>query len=289
MTTMTDRKIVLLTGATDGLGRAMARELGAADNVSLIVHGRNLERAESIAAELRAKNPSVEVFAYAADLASLAEVRELARAIDRDFPRLDVLLNNAGIGSQTGGAQRQTSADGYELRFAVNYLAPFLLTNELLATLRESPTARIVNVASVGQTAVDFDDVMLTSGYDGTRAYCQSKLAQIEFTFELAGRFEAEGVRNVTVNALHPASLMPTKIVYESFGYTMSTLEEGVRATVRLALDPALEGVSGRYYDGLDEARADAQAYDTHARRKLWKLSESLVRDAFANVTDFAV
>jgi NAD(P)-dependent dehydrogenase (short-subunit alcohol dehydrogenase family) len=287
MKTKTDRKIMLLTGATDGLGRGMAHELAATDNIALIVHGRNLERAESIAAELRSVSPNIEVFAYAADLASLGEVHQLARAIERDFPRLDVLLNNAGIGSQTGGAQRQTSADGYELRFAVNYLAPFLLTNELLSTLRESPSARIVNVASVGQTAIDFDDVMLTRGYDGTRAYCQSKLAQIEFTFELAARLDAEGVRNVAVNALHPASLMPTKIVYESFGYTMSTLEEGVRATLRLALDPALEGVSGRYFDGQSEGRAKSQAYDADARRKLWELSESLVRNV-AEVTGFS-
>jgi NAD(P)-dependent dehydrogenase (short-subunit alcohol dehydrogenase family) len=119
---------------------------------------------------------------------------------------------------------------------------------------------------------------MLQREYTGTRAYCQSKLAQVAFTFELAQRLVQEGVSNVAVNVLHPSSLMPTKIVYESFGYTMSTIEQGVEATLRLALDPALEGVSGRYYDVLREARANPQTYDAEARRRLWEFSEAITR-----------
>jgi NAD(P)-dependent dehydrogenase (short-subunit alcohol dehydrogenase family) len=278
MNTERERRIVLLTGATDGLGRALAHEL-AAQAYALILHGRDQAKLAALSAELRAANPAAEIFAYRADFAALTDVATLAQAVATDFPRLDVLINNAGIGSGTGGKRRRLSLDGYELRFAVNYLAPFALTTRLLRLLRESASARIVNVASIGQTAIDFDDVMLEHGYSGTRAYCQSKLAQIFFTFELAQRLSAQDMRNVSVNALHPSSLMPTKIVFESFGYTLSTLEQGVEATLRLAVDPALEGVTGKYYDVLREARADAQAYDAAARRRLWDLSEALVAE----------
>jgi NAD(P)-dependent dehydrogenase (short-subunit alcohol dehydrogenase family) len=201
-------------------------------------------------------------------------VRRLGSEVAGGQERLDVLVNNAGIG---GAGPRQASVDGYELRFAVNYLAPFLLTHLLLPLLGRSAPARIVNVASVGQAPIDFDDVMLERRYDPMHAYAQSKLAQVMFTFELAERLRAAGESGVAVNALHPASLMNTKMVLESFGYTMSTVEDGVEATLRLAVSPELEGVSGRYYDRLREARADAQAYDPEARRRLWRLSERLV------------
>jgi NAD(P)-dependent dehydrogenase (short-subunit alcohol dehydrogenase family) len=158
-------------------------------------------------------------------------------------------------------------------------LAPFALTNQLLPTLRESSSARIVNVASVGQQSIDFDDPMLTRSYEGTLAYSRSKLAVIAFTFELAERMRADGIANVTANALHPASLMPTTMVTEGWGYSLSTLEEGVEATLHLIEGADLEGTTGRYYDGLREARAKPQAYDAAARRKLWELTESLVRD----------
>jgi NAD(P)-dependent dehydrogenase (short-subunit alcohol dehydrogenase family) len=178
--------------------------------------------------------------------------------------------------------------DGYELRFAVNYLAPFLLTNLLLPVLRRSAPARIVNVASVGQAPVDFDDVMLERSYDGWRAYRQSKLAEIMFTFELAERLHAEGEQGVTINALHPATFMNTKMVIESVGKPMSTIEDGVEATLHLATSPDLDGVSGRYFDRLHEARAHDQAYDIPACRRLWTLSERLVdlprrQDALSN------
>jgi NAD(P)-dependent dehydrogenase (short-subunit alcohol dehydrogenase family) len=202
-------------------------------------------------------------------------VRRLAAEVERDHERLDVLVNNAGIGGGRNG-RREESADGHELRFAVNYLAPFLLTQLLLPLLERSAPARIVNVASAGQAPIDFDDVMLERGYGGMRAYAQSKLAQIMFTFELAERLRAEGA-GVTVNALHPASLMNTKMVYESFGYTMSTVEDGVEATLRLAISPELDGVSGRYFDRLREARPNRQARGPDARRRLWELSEQLV------------
>lgn len=268
------QQTVLVTGATDGLGKALAREL-ASRGATVLVHGRSQARLEDALREIREATASDGLRPYLADFSSLDDVRRLAQEVERDHDRIDVLINNAGIGKP--GGQREESADGYELRFAVNYLAPFLLTNLLLPLLRRSAPARIVNVASVGQAPIDFDDVMLERSYDGWRAYRQSKLAEIMFTFELAERLRAEGERGVTVNALHPATFMNTKMVFESVGYAMSTIQDGLEATLRLAISPELDGVSGRYFDRLHEARADEQAYDTRARRRLWGLSERLV------------
>jgi NAD(P)-dependent dehydrogenase (short-subunit alcohol dehydrogenase family) len=267
-----DKQTILVTGATDGLGRALAREL-AARGATVLLHGRTKARLEDTRREIVEATGSDRLRTYLADLASLEQVRRLGREVAGDQERFDVLVNNAGIG---GDGPRQQSADGLELRFAVNYLAPFLLTELLLPLLRRSAPARIVNVASVGQVPIDFDDVMLERGYDALRAYRQSKLAQIMFTFELAERLRAAGESGVTVNALHPATLMNTKMALETFGYAMSTIEDGVEATLRLAVAPELERVSGRYFDRLDDAEANAQAYDADARGRLWRLSTAL-------------
>ncbi|MGI5418492.1 SDR family NAD(P)-dependent oxidoreductase [Actinomadura luteofluorescens] len=255
-----DQQTILITGATDGLGRALAAEL-AAEGATVLVHGRDDRRGEATLQEIGGKASW-----YRADLSSLAETRALADAVRADHPRLDVLVNNAGIGT---GGPRQESADGHELTFQVNYLSGYLLTRLLLPTLIASAPARIVNVSSLGQQAIDFDDVMITRGYTGTRAYCQSKLAQILFTIDLAAELTGTGV---TANALHPATYMPTKMVSSP----ISSLEEGVRATHRLVTDPALDDMSGRFFDGLKEARADAQAYDHDARARLKALSDEL-------------
>src|SRR5712671_5954275 len=174
-------KTTLITGSTDGVGRHVAGELAAA-GATVLIHGRSRERAEAVLDDIRKRGNGSAVF-YPADLSSLAQVRDLAAAVRRDHDRLDVLVNNAGIGSRSGGAQRRTSADGHESRLAVNYLAGVLLTRLLLPLIAASAPARIVNVASAGQSAIDFDDVMLKRGYTGSRAYTQSKLAQILFTF----------------------------------------------------------------------------------------------------------
>jgi len=259
---------ILVTGATDGLGRRVALDL-AASGATVLLHGRSRERLEVTLEEAREETGSEKLGSYLADLSSLGAVRALAQQFLREQDRLDVLINNAGVIV----SERRESEDGYELTFAVNYLAHFLLTHLLLPLLRDSAPARIVNVASVGQSPIDFDDVMLERSYDPMRAYGQSKLAQVMFTFELAERLRDSGV---TVNALHPASLMDTRMVRESFGYTMSTVEEGAQATERLAVSPELEGVTGRYFDGTREGRANPQAYDEEARKRLWTLSEEL-------------
>jgi NAD(P)-dependent dehydrogenase (short-subunit alcohol dehydrogenase family) len=259
---------ILVTGATDGLGKRVALEL-AARGATVLLHGRNPERSEAALEEIRKETSDEGSRSYLADFSSLGAVRALAERILAQHQRLDVLINNAGVIVP----ERRESEDGFELTFAVNYLAHFLLTRLLLPLLRDSAPARIVNVASAGQSPVDFSNVMLERGYDGMRAYTRSKLAQVMFTFELAGRLSDAAV---TANALHPASLMDTKMVLRTFGYTMSAVEEGADATVRLAASPELEGVTGRYFDGTREVRANRQAYDARARKKLWALSEEL-------------
>jgi NAD(P)-dependent dehydrogenase (short-subunit alcohol dehydrogenase family) len=268
---------ILISGATAGLGRALAADL-ASRGATILIHGRSPSRLEETQNEIRdTAGGHDRLRTYRADFSSLDEVRRLAEEVEGDHERLDLLVNNAGIGAGPRPTAREESADGYELRFAVNYLAPFLLTQLLLPLLRRSAPARIVNVASVGQAAIDFDDVMLERGYDGMRAYRQSKLAQILFTFELAERLRGER-SEVTVNALHPATLMDTKMVREWFGSATSTVEEGLEATRHLAIDPELDGRSGLYFDRLDEASAHEQAYDVEARRRLWRLSEGWAR-----------
>jgi len=190
-----NQQTILITGATDGLGRALANEL-AAEGATVLVHGRDDARGHQTIEEIRAATGSDKLHWLRADLASLEEVRALADQVTGEVDRLDALVNNAGIGTTTAGdGRRMQSHDGYELRFAVNYLAGYLLTRLLLPTLERSAPARIVNVSSAGQAPIDFDDVMLEHGYDGVRAYCQSKLAQIMFTFVLAEELRRRAIR----------------------------------------------------------------------------------------------
>jgi NAD(P)-dependent dehydrogenase (short-subunit alcohol dehydrogenase family) len=259
---------ILVTGATDGLGRSVAQEL-AAKGATVLLHGRNMERLQAALDGVREETGNEKLRYYLADLSSLETARDLAERILSDEDRLEVLINNAGIIVQ----ERKESEDGHELTFAVNYLSHFLLTRLLLPLLKDSAPARIVNVASAGQSPLDFSNLMLEHGYDAMKAYSQSKLAQVMFTFKFAEHLQSTGV---TVNALHPASLMDTKMVQSTFGYTMSTVEEGTEAVVRLAISQEVEGVTGGYFDGTREARANRQAYDLQARDRLWVLSEEL-------------
>ncbi|MFI9156296.1 SDR family NAD(P)-dependent oxidoreductase [Kitasatospora aureofaciens] len=277
MTPPTTPRTVLVTGATDGLGRALAHRL-AGEGDTVLLHGRDQGRLDRTAQEIAEAQGTERPVTLLADLADLAQVRALAAEVRATTDRLDVLVNNAGVGSgEPDGRTRRTSTDGHELRFAVNHLAGFLLSLELLPLLRASAPARIVNVASAGQEAVDFDDLMLEHGYNGTSAYCRSKLAQIACGFELAARVPAA---EVTVNSLHPSTYMPTKMVLQEIGHSVDSLEDGVTATHRLVTDPALAGVTGRYYDRTREARADRQAYDLRARTELWERSLKLVGHA---------
>jgi NAD(P)-dependent dehydrogenase (short-subunit alcohol dehydrogenase family) len=195
------------------------------------------------------------------------------QAVLADHKRLDVFISNAGIGSRTLGAERRTSADGYELRFAVNYLSGFLLAYLLLPLLKVSAPSRIVNVASLGQHPIDFGDVMITRDYSGGRAYAQSKLSQIMFTIDLAEELKGSGV---TVNSLHPATYMNTTMVREGGITPISTVEQGGEAILRLATGDDMAGKSGLFFNGIQQSQASPQAYDKAARAQLRKLSLEL-------------
>lgn len=264
-------KTILITGSTDGVGRRVAQRL-ANSGATLLIHGRDRVRADSLLQEIR-QSGGRGTF-YSADFSSLVEVRALAEAIQRDHGRLDVLINNAGIGVGGAGSSREVSRDGYELRFAVNYLSSFLLTRLLLPLLQKSHPARIVNVASTGQQPIDFADLMLMKGYSGARAYCQSKLAQIMFTFDLAHELDGSGV---AANGLHPATYMDTAMVREDGIAPISTVDEGANAILHLAVADQTDGMSGCYFDGLQPRRANPQAYDAAARDRLRSISLELV------------
>ncbi|MFC5905727.1 SDR family NAD(P)-dependent oxidoreductase [Streptacidiphilus monticola] len=271
---MSDPSTVLITGATDGLGRALALRL-AESGTRLLLHGRNPERGDQVRREVVALGAPEPVLLLA-DLAARAEVDRLAAAVQAVTDRLDVLVNNAGVGFGAPGAGRELSPDGVELRFAVNYLAVVRLTRRLLPLLRRSAPARIVNVASAGQFPLDFGDLMLDRDYDGVTAYRRAKLAEIMFTFDLA---EELGGTGVTVNALHPASFMDTSMVRESGVGPHSSVEEGLAATLPLVEAESLAGVSGRYFNGRSPARALDQAYDPDARRRLREATAALLPD----------
>jgi NAD(P)-dependent dehydrogenase (short-subunit alcohol dehydrogenase family) len=264
-------KTVLVTGSTDGVGRYVAAKLASA-GAKVLIHGRDKARAKTLADEIKREGHREAVF-YPADLSSLSGARQLAQAVTADHKRLDVFISNAGIGSQNQGPARQTSADGHELRFAVNYLSGFLLAHLLLPLLKASAPARIVNVASLGQHPIDFDDVMITKGYSGSRAYAQSKLSQIMFTIDLAEELKGTGV---TANSLHPATYMNTTMVRAGGITPMSTVEQGGDAILHLVTGDDVASKSGLFFNGMNEMKANPQAYDTAARKRLRALSLEL-------------
>jgi NAD(P)-dependent dehydrogenase (short-subunit alcohol dehydrogenase family) len=265
---------VLITGATSGLGRYLASQL-AGSGWQVLAHGRDPARVEELAAELAGEFGGG-ARGYVADLARLGDVRELAALVRAQVPRLDVLVNNAGIGFGAPGEGRQVSADGHELRFAVNYLAPVLLTRLLMPLLTASAPARVVNVGSLGQVPFDPADAEFEHGYNGVDAYRRSKLALAAFTFGLAGELDPA---QVTVNCLHPATFMNTAMVAQGGITPVSTVEQGGEATMRLITNPALDGVTGQFFDGLRTSRALPEAYDPQFRAQLGQVTDKMLAD----------
>ena len=264
-------KVALVTGSTDGLGRETAIRLGAL-GAHVLVHGRNAERGAEVVNIIN-EGPGEATF-YQADFGSLAEVRELAASIFEDHRQLHLLINNAGIGSGYAGGERQVSADGYEMIFQVNYLAHYLLTDLLLPLIKTSAPARIINVASGAQRAIDFEDLMMEKEFSASAAYAQSKLAQILHTFHISERLTGTGV---TFNTLHPATMMDTTMVAQMRGPARTTVDEGATAVMNLAVSAELQDRSGLYFSGLRESRVNAQAYDSEARARLDRVSRELV------------
>jgi NAD(P)-dependent dehydrogenase (short-subunit alcohol dehydrogenase family) len=268
-----EEQTVLVTGATSGLGRAVAGEL-ARRGAAVVMHGRNRGRLDEAIAQIRAAVPDATLQPVVADLASLDEVDRLADEVLAGCPQLHALVSNAGVGFGGDTSRRETSRDGIELRLAVNHLAGAQLIRRLLPRLAESAPARIVQVASGAQEPIDPADPQLERGYDGWRAYAQSKLAQVMLTCDLAAELDPDVV---TINALHPATFMDTGMVREGGISPQRSVDEGMAATVRLLVDPALDGVSGRFFDGTRETRPHRAVDDPGARARVRELTDTLL------------
>lgn len=263
-------KVILITGATDGLGKLLTQHLAMQD-AALLVHGRNPEKGKLLTDELTWKTHHNKIIYYNGDYASLQEVKALSDKIRAEQNRIDILINNVGIGSgSAANNKREISIDGIEMRFAVNYLSHVLLTERLLPLLK--PGAQIINVASVGQEPIDFDNLMLEKNYDGFFAYKRSKTALIMYTFDLADRLKDHDVK---VNAIHPASLMNTKMVLEGWGYSLTTVDQGAEAVESLLFSDT----TGAYYDGKKVSKAIAQTYDIKARTILRDISSKILEN----------
>jgi NAD(P)-dependent dehydrogenase (short-subunit alcohol dehydrogenase family) len=265
-----NRKTILITGATEGIGRLVATDLANQfSDASILIHGRNKEKLETASTQIKEKTGNGNIQTYLADFSSLDEVRKMSAEILTEHDSLDLLINNAGAGF----AAPRFGKDGTETRFTVNYLAPFLLTHLLLPAIQKPVSSRIVNVASAGQSPIYFDDIMMDKKFDGVTAYTRSKLAIIMFTFDLA-----EDLKTVTVNCLHPGTYLDTGMVREAGVHPLGTAQSGADAVVYLATSPGLKSTSGKYFNVKTEARANAQAYDMNARRKLEKIGLQLIK-----------
>jgi retinol dehydrogenase 12 len=279
-------RVCVVTGATGGIGEATAHGL-AALGATVIVHGRDAEKGRRTVDRIIRATGNTAVRFTQSDLAALAQVRQLAGELDRSLPRLDVLVLNAGVAC----ARRSVTADGYETTFAVNHLAPFLLTHLLRGKLARSGAARIVVVASEAHRGarIDFDDLMLEKGYGQMRAYSRSKLANILFTRALARRFAGTAL---TCNALHPGVVRtgifreaPALLrgILETIGrLLMLSPEQGAKTSLYLASSSEVVTLSGGYYIRCKPAEPSAAALDDVAGERLWEMSAKLVGEAAA-------
>ena len=274
-----NNKICLVTGATAGIGRATAQGLAQA-GATVIIVGRNPDKSAAAAAHIGQASGNPAVHALTADLSVQADVRRLAQTVGDRYPRLDVLVNNAG------GAfwRRRLSADGIELTWALDYLNVYLLTRLLLPSLQASPAGRVVTVSSGGHHAatLDFDDLQFRRSYFIFRAYARAKYAEIMFTYELARRLA--GTR-VTANVLHPGvvatniwGLSPVLMrLFRPLIYRFAlTPEGGAQTSLYLATSPEVEGITGQYFSDQRPARSAPGTYDEAAARRLWDLSAQL-------------
>lgn len=268
-------KRILVTGSTDGIGRQTARDLLRIGE-AVVVHGRSEEKAKRAADELMAAAGTGTVDALWGDLSTLSQIRAMAGALHERYGRLDVLVNNAGVYR----GKRFLSADGFEMTFAVNHLAPFLLTLLVLDLLKASDAGRVVNVASQAHSsAIDLESVREGRDYNAYRAYADSKLCNILFTFELAERLAKTGI---TANCLHPG-VIDTKLLRAAWSGG-SPVAEGSRTSVYLATSDAVKGVSGRYFVNRREASPAPAARDAEARRRLWEMSEDMAEIRWRDV-----
>ncbi len=274
---MDEARVSIVTGGTSGIGWHTARALAKRGDTVILV-GRNPDRCNAARDRILAEFPDAMVDTRLADFASLAQVDALASGIITDYNRVDVLVNNAGGFYST----RQLSQDGFELTWATNHLAPFLLTHRLLPLLRASAPSRIVTVSSAAHisTSINFDDLQAERSYSGLRAYAQSKLANILFTYEVAHRLADS---DVTANALHPG-FVATGFGSNNTGMFMAlngllakffaiSPEAGAQTSIALAMDPTLSQSTGLYFSQAKPVASSRASYDVTSRRRLWDLS----------------
>jgi len=273
-------RVCLITGATSGIGRVTARVL-AGKGATVVVHGRSREKCEAVVKEIRENTGSTRVEYMLADLAGLDDVRKLASDFKAKYKRLDVLLNNAGAVYM----KRQETVDGFEMTFSVNHLSHFLLTYLLLDVLKTSAPSRIINVSSRAheRARMNFGDLQAKNGYSGMRAYGQSKLANVLFTYELARRLAGTGI---TANSLHPGfiatnfgmnnSLM--KILRPIVRLIAISEEAGAKTSIYLASSPEMENVSGKYFVNEKAVESSNVSYSRDDAKRLWVMSLEMAR-----------
>ena len=265
-----DGRVALVTGSTDGIGKATALEL-ALRGATVLLHGRNLQKGEAALEDIHRITGSNRIYLYIADFSSLVQVRNLASKVHEEHNRLNLFINNAG----TFDRERKITEDGLETTFSVNYLAPFLLTHELLDLLKASAPSRVINVASITHWngMMDWDNLQGEKSYEGFDAYALSKLALILFTYALAERLRGTGV---TANCLHPG-VIKTKLLRAGFGdYPGDTPEKGARTSVYLACSPEVERISGLYFEECKAVSSSPVSYDRKLQERLWRISKEL-------------
>ena len=276
---MMQNKICLITGSTDGIGLETAFNL-AHQGATVILHGRNQTKGESAVKTIKQKTGNENITFLQADFASLSDVRELANTVIKQIDQLDILINNAG---QSSASTRRFSQDGYEMTFAVNHLAPFLLTNLLTETLVKSPAARVITVASIGHKFTPFDiDDLMSAKTKPINAYLRSKFANILFSNELSRRLKNQGV---TANCLHPGVIrsnfgkesLQARIFYTVARPFLKTVTQGAETIIYLACAEGIQGKSGGYYINKKLAQAHPDTNDPELAQRLWQLSEELV------------
>ena len=265
-------KTILVTGSTDGIGKQTALEL-ARMGAKVIIHGRDLQRLQTTREEIIKKSGNENIDSLLADFSSLAQVKQMAVDILEKYTRLDVLVNNAGVFL----LDRKITTDGLEMNFQVNHLAPFLLTNLLLPLLKKSSPARIVSVSSAlhSKTILDFENLQGQKSFSGIQAYALSKLGNIYMTLELAEKLAGSGV---TANCLHPGGV-DTKMLRTAMHITGISVEEGAAPSVYLASSPDVAEITGKYFYHKEVGRLSEIASDTAARKRFWKISETLIKD----------
>ncbi len=261
-------KTILITGSTDGIGKQTALEL-AKMGATVLLHGRNPARLDRVQKEIKKASGNKRIEVFIADLSSLKQVRNLAQHVLERHDRLDVLINNAGVYENRHGI----SQDGFEMTFAVNHLAPFLLTMLLLDLIIKSSPGRIINVSSqVHASHMDFGNLQAEKHYSAYETYSLSKLCNVLFTYELAERLTGTGI---TANCLHPG-VIDTKLLKAGWGMGGSPVTQGSRTSVYLASAPELSAVTGKYFNNRRSTKSSQISYDADTRKRLWRVSEQL-------------